>query len=404
MTDAEGGGPRVLFVTGPGGDGTSTVAAATAFAAARDGAAVLLLSAEPAGRLTGLLGAAPPVWPALPPPGPRGGGPDAARVDPGAAFRTAVLAGQRHARPVLDALGATDLDDDELTDLPGSRDLALLHAVRTAHDAGRHDLIVVDLPPAADAVRLLALPEQLRRYLRRLLPPERRTARALRPFLAQLVGLPMPAQGLYEAADRWDTALAALARVVTGPGAAVRLVADPSPRSLALLHTARAGLALHGLALDAVIANRLPPEDTGAPGGRAARRRAAAAALAAGLPVPVVGVPLLDDEPGPGEPAAVPPPFPPAPPPAPVLEDRLAADGLLVWHLPVPGALREETGLVRRGDELVVTTGPFRRVLSLPAALRRCTVAGAALTDEGALAVRFAPDPARWPAGGAGTG
>ncbi len=47
---------------------------------------------------------------------------------------------------------------------------------------------------------------------------------------------------------------------------------------------------------------------------------------------------------------------------------------------------------MRRGDELVVTAGPFRRIVPLPSALRRCTVAGAALR-EGELRVRFAPDP-----------
>ncbi|MCO6723026.1 ArsA family ATPase, partial [Streptomyces sp. Vc714c-19] len=40
--------------------------------------------------------------------------------------------------------------------------------------------------------------------------------------------------------------------------------------------------------------------------------------------------------------------------------------------------------------------GPFRRIVPLPSALRRCTVAGAALR-EGVLAVRFTPDPRLWP-------
>lgn len=76
--------------------------------------------------------------------------------------------------------------------------------------------------------------------------------------------------------------------------------------------------------------------------------------------------------------------------------DRLAQDGVLVWHLPLPGAIRDELDLVRRGDELVVTAGPFRRIVPLPSVLRRCTVDGAALRD-GELCVRFAPDPGLWP-------
>ena len=70
---------------------------------------------------------------------------------------------------------------------------------------------------------------------------------------------------------------------------------------------------------------------------------------------------------------------------------------MLVWHIPLPGAIREELDLVRRGDELVVSVGQFRRIVPLPSALRRCTVDGAALR-EGELRIRFAPDPDLWPA------
>lgn len=83
------------------------------------------------------------------------------------------------------------------------------------------------------------------------------------------------------------------------------------------------------------------------------------------------------------------------------VEDRLTEDGKLVWHLPLPGATREELELVRRGDELTVGVGPYRRVLALPSALRRCRVSGAAL-NGGALRVRFTPDPGLWPGSGDG--
>ena len=78
------------------------------------------------------------------------------------------------------------------------------------------------------------------------------------------------------------------------------------------------------------------------------------------------------------------------------LIDRRAEDGVLVWHIPLPGALRDELDLIRRGDELVITAGPFHRIVDLPSALRRCTVDGAGLTD-GELRIRFRPDPALWP-------
>ena len=54
--------------------------------------------------------------------------------------------------------------------------------------------------------------------------------------------------------------------------------------------------------------------------------------------------------------------------------------------------------LARSGDELVLTVGGQRRRLTLPSGLRRCVAVGAAAGD-GAVRVRFRPDPQLWPRG-----
>ncbi|MFE9121023.1 ArsA family ATPase [Streptomyces sp. NPDC007172] len=372
---------RTVLVTGPGGAGRSTIAAATALAAARRGTRVTLLTSD---RLPGGLG-----------------GVTVRRIDSAAHFRAELLAFQDRAGAALDLLGASRLDAEELTELPGAEQLALLSALREAA-ADRPDLLVVDLPPADRALAALALPEQLRRYLRRLLPPERQAARSLRPVLAQLAGVPMPAQWLYETAARWDLELTAVQAVVEDPGTTVRLVAEPGPAAAEALRTARLGVAVHGLALDAVIANRLLPAETPDPwlAGLVAQQRKHLDELGQEFPV-VREVAHLGRDPrgdddlerlltGP-EPDA-------APAPRWEIEDRLAEDDVLVWRLPLPGAVKDGLALVRRGDELLLTVGPFRRIVPLPSALRRCAVTGAGLHD-GVLDIRFAPDPELWPRG-----
>lgn len=415
---------RTVLVTGPGGAGRTTVAAATALAAARRGHRTLLLSAD-----------AIPGFPDATEPTDVTDGLRFARVDSGEHFRTELLALQDQAFPVLDLLGGNRLDAEELTELPGSGQLALLHTLRRAaegdwsHDG--HELLVVDLPPLREALAVLALPEQLRRYLRRLLPPERQAARALRPMLAQLAGVPMPAQWLYETAARRDAELAAVQTLIEDRGTTVRLVAEPGPAAEDALRTARTGLALHGLRVDTLTVNRVLPRHSSdpwfaalaaqqekcvdhwyeewappppcarwptsagtrrgsttspfsAPGrtGPPPRRRATGrplrgrrSRLRTGRPDRRARrQPLVDRGPGrPGRPR-----------------------GGLVWCLPLPGAVKEELQLVRRGDELLLTVGPFRRIVELESALRRCTVSGAALTD-GVLRVRFTPDPGLWP-------
>ncbi|MEU8544381.1 ArsA-related P-loop ATPase [Streptomyces sp. NPDC048717] len=429
---------RIILVTGTGGAGRSTVAAGTALAEARAGRRVLFVTAAARGAAggasdgaaggvadgaVGLLagGAGAPAGRPHPVPldtpatAPGGGetfhGAGAGSLhllvpDPAGDFRREFLGFQDRSQTALDLLGATPFEEAELTELPGSGQVALLRAVRDAA-AGNWDLAVVELPPVTEALALLALPEQLRRYLRRLLPAERQAARALRPMLAQLAGVPLPAQWLYETTARWEAELAAVQDVIDSPDTAVRLVLEPGPAATGTLRTARLGLALQGLALDTVVANRVLPAGSFDPwfAGLAAEQHRHLAALREEHPglreLPHLGrAPRgLDDlallattggtgTGGPGLAAA----------PVRTVEDRRAEDGILVWHVPLPGAVKDGLGLVRRGDELLLSVGPFRRALPLPAALRRCTVTGAGLVD-GDLRIRFAPDPGLWPAG-----
>ncbi|MZD06354.1 ArsA family ATPase [Streptomyces sp. SID5785] len=361
---------RTLLVAGPGGAGRTTVAVATARQAVHDGLRTLLISAD--------------AVPSLP-------GAEVRRLIPADDFRDDLLALQERAGGVLEMLGAARLDADELTPLPGSTELALLRALRDSAD-GPHDLVVVDLPAGPAAVATLALPAQLRRYLRRLLPAERQAARALRPVLGRLAGVPMPAGWLYETAARWDAELAAAQDVIDAPGTAVRLVAEPTAAAAESLRVTRTGLALHGLPVEAVLANRVLPDGSTDPwlADAAARQRKVIAGWRSAHEIAHLG----------RDPEDALPDVPAAREPGPradwPVEDRIAEDGVLVWHIPLPGAVREELTLIRRGDELVVGAGPFRRIVPLPSAPRRCTVAGAGLV-EGELRVRFAPDPDLWP-------
>ncbi|MEU1230217.1 ArsA-related P-loop ATPase [Streptomyces sp. NPDC005828] len=369
---------RIILVTGPGGSGRTTLAAGTALAEARAGRRVLLVS-EDAEPLPGV---------------------ERLRPRPGADFRREFLALQARSAAALDLLGAAPFEDAELTELPGSRPFALLRALRDAAE-GDHDLAVVDLPPLDEALALLALPGQLRRYLRRLLPPERQAARALRPMLAQLAGVPMPAQWLYETTARWEAELAAVQAVVEAPATTVRLVVEPGPAAARALRTARLGLAVQRLALDAVVANRILPagsEDPWLAGLTAEQHRHLAELRTEGAGA-LCELPHLGRAPRGAEDLvllASPRPEKTDPVPEWAVEDRREEDGVLVWHIPLPGAVKEELSLVRRGDELLLTVGAFRRGVPLPGALRRCTVTGAGLVD-GDLRVRFTPDPGLWP-------
>ncbi|MET7638827.1 ArsA-related P-loop ATPase [Streptomyces sp. NPDC005438] len=399
------------MVTGLGGAGRTTVAAATAWAEARAGGGrrVLLLSPAPWTRLAPLLELADA--PATSPPPARAPwsaerpsalpGLTVARLDPAAGERRQVERLTEPGHALWEVLGTAPLAEEEVTPLPGAHTLYWLGVL--AHTATLADTtVVLDLPPLPETLRLLALPEQLRRYLARLLPAERQAARALRPLLAQLVGVPMPAPWLYETAARWDATLAHAQSTVEAPATRVRLVTEPGPHVVEPLRSARAGLALLQSRCDALVANRVLPPHAGEEPLRSLRRQQDAALGELERLAPTVRLPQLGLAPGTAEEleplvrelAGVAGERPPRH----RVEDRLTSEGRLVWHIPLPGAVREEVDLVRRGDELFLTVGPVRRALPLPSALRRCTVVGAALT-EGELRVRCEPDPGLWPRG-----
>ncbi|MEU6401751.1 ArsA-related P-loop ATPase [Streptomyces sp. NPDC046985] len=385
---------RTLLITGPGGSGRTTVSAGTALAAARDGADTLVLSADRTDALGAVLGTPTGAEPVRVAPRLTAWRPDAA-----AGFRADLAAFQERAATVLDLLGAARLDAEEVTPLPGAEELALLRALRDAALSERFDLLVVDLPAVPQALALLALPAELRRYLRRLLPAERQAARALRPVLGRLAGVPLPSAQLYETAGRWATELAAVEAVLADPGASVRLVAEPGPAGADAVRAAALGLAVHGLPVQDVVAARVLPEapaDSWLAGPAAQQRKALeewqqtyTVHQAAHLGRDPRGADDLADL---ALPAAGPAPGPVRWPVA----DQTAEDGVLVWRIPLPGAERDELELVRRGDELVLAAGPFRRIVPLPSVLRRCAVDGAALRED-ELRIRFAPDPALWP-------
>ena len=58
-------------------------------------------------------------------------------------------------------------------------------------------------------------------------------------------------------------------------------------------------------------------------------------------------------------------------------------------RLRLPFVTRDQVDLARSGDELVVTVGSYRRLLTLPASLARLQVTAARVDDEGVLRVSF---------------
>jgi arsenite-transporting ATPase len=365
---------RTLLVTGPGGAGSSTVAAATALAAARAGHRTRLLTAgAPA-----VAGLADEVAVQV--------------VAPGPAVEAAWAGHADQLAALVPALGLPPASS--VVPLPGAGEVALLVELGRVAAAGGTDVLVVDAGPVDRATALLGLPAALRWWSAQLAPPRLRVLAAVRSAAGR--GRP----GVLEAALAALTATEALVDRV--PDVEVHLVLPPDPRALPALRGSAAGVGLLGRPLAAATLARVLP---GGAGEWAAARAAAQDQVRVELHG--TGFPVGELAEAPRPPADVDAltalgvglPDLPAAPAGP--SSRREGTGW-VLDVPLPGAGRGEVELTRWGDELVVGVAGVRRSLPLDSLLRRCAVTSASVRDPGtpaaALAVRFVADPAQWPA------
>jgi arsenite-transporting ATPase len=395
---------RIVLFTGKGGVGKTTTASATALRLADRGLKTLLLSTDTAHSLADALAVeltdepqevAPSLW--------------AVQIDTQGRFEAAWRDVQAFLIDMLARGGVDPITADELTVLPGVDEVLALLAVRELAVTGHWDALVVDCAPTAETLRLLALPEALTWYLERVFPVHRRIAKGMRP-LASILGRgdALPPDSLFEALLRLNDELASVRRLLGDPQVtSVRLVLTPEAVVAAEARRTFTALALYGYSVDLVIANRVFPagDDAWRQGWAAAQQKQLERIREsfAGLPVrelpyrpaePVGAVALrevADELYG----------------PLPGVDPVAAAGGELlrvteegagfVLHLALPLAARADVDAARAGDDLVVTVGGHRRVLTLPSVLRRCTVAGGEF-DGRELRVRFRADPQRWPA------
>jgi arsenite-transporting ATPase len=288
---------RLHFFAGKGGVGKTTCAAATALAAAGAGQRVAVISTDPAhslgdavGRPLGRTARRLPV---------RAGVLEAVELDADRAL-TRWLAQRRRTLSTIAERG-TYLDDEDLGRLlrlsfPGVDELMALVELARLAERGRYELVVVDTAPTGHALRLLAMPETLRRIAAVL-----NDMYAKHRFLADSLGRGYRA----DAADRLIEALDADGRALT------ERLRDPArcrftwlllPERLALEETRDgvAALAAEGLHVTELVVNRVTAAAPGcAPclARRAEETRVIAETRRTFPDVPVLEIPALDREP-----------------------------------------------------------------------------------------------------------
>jgi len=389
-------------MTGKGGVGKTSVAAATARRCAARGLRTVILSTDPAhslgDSLEADLGPRPTsvgerLW--------------AQQIEAQHEMEANWGAVQDWLGRLLADRGVMGIAAEELTVPPGMDELFSLLQIREHHASGEFDAIIVDCAPTGETLRLLSFPDVAQWWLDKVLPWERRLVAAARPFARTLLDVPLPDEDVFSEVQRLTTNLIAMNDILRDrEHTSIRLVMNPDRMVIREAQRTFTYLNLYGYLTDAVVVNRIfPAEVADSYFGPWRERQAENLELvregfgpvplltARYFPEEVVGAPMLDqlgDELfAEHEPEAV-------------LHSELAqritsVDGHTVLSIPVPFADRSEVQLSKVGQELIVRTAGGKRTIILPSALARHRPTGAKL-EAGTLEVSFEDDrPRRGP-------
>lgn len=383
---------RLILVTGKGGVGKTTLAAATAHRCAAAGLRTCVASTDTAHSLGDVLDVelsstpsevAHHLW--------------AVHIDAHEQMRSSWGQLQAYLRGLVEQAGLSEVQAEELAVVPGLGDVLTLAAVVELAETGEHDVVVLDCAPSAETIRLLSLPHVMGWWLERLLPslPD---LGALVPFIETGLGIPVPGRDAFAAGRILIERLREAERVLNDPArTVVRLVTTPEQVVVSETRRTATYLSLFGYRVDAVIANRVLPiqDDTFWAGWRADQEEQLERLRTDLAPVPVletlvfgrpvVGLDALavlgeslhpDDDPTgtlSNEPA--------------IRFDGRSAEML---RLRLSGVERGEVKVGRRGGELHLRMGPYHRVVALPDALAGRSVCGARVAGD-ELLVEFEP-------------
>ncbi len=383
---------RTILYTGKGGVGKTSVAAATARRCAAAGLRTVVLSTDPAHSLADSLGV------------PLGGEPT--QVGDGL-WGQQVQAQEEMERnwsgmqdwlgELLVERGVDRISAEELTVPPGMDELFSLLQIKRRHEEGEWDVVVVDCAPTGETLRLLSFPDVARWWLEKIFPQQSRILDAARPFARAVLDVQLPGEAVLDEVNALVGNLIAMNEILRDrERVSIRLVMTPDRMVVDEARRTFTYLNLYGFLTDAVVVNRIFPEEVGEYFGtwRERQQETLHEVESAFAPVPILRAPYFADE-------VV----------GPEMLDELSAalfgdrDAAAILHrsltheldvgphraklrLDLPFAEKGDIQLKKVGQELIVRVDGHKRTLMLPPALAGYRPAGASFRD-GALELSF---------------
>jgi arsenite-transporting ATPase len=367
---------RIIVHTGKGGVGKTSISAATALRCAEMGLRTAVISTDTAHSLSDSLdvkiGPEPVkitdnLW--------------AQEVDARYSMDKYWGRIQKYMLSVLNQRQVNEIVAEEVTILPGLEEGAHLLWINKFVEDGNHDVLIVDAAPTAETLRLLSLPDTSRWWFQRITSLMRgATGRLLRPISRPLIGAELPDDVTLDSIDGLFNTLDRVRELLADPTqSSLRLVINPERMVIKETQRTYTYLNLYGYPVDAVLCNRVIPDEVTDPYFSAWKKHQATNLefiREAFGDLPLLKAPMFDDEIGgikklrhladalygDRDPTEIM-----------VREQthRIESDGNGGYNLivPLPFAEKNELDLYRSADELTLRVGPYRRNIVLPYAL-----------------------------------
>ncbi|TVX93706.1 ArsA family ATPase [Paenibacillus agilis] len=385
---------RILLYTGKGGVGKTSVAAATAVKLASEGYRTLVLSTDAAHSLSDSLdiplGSEPVqvaerLW--------------GLEVDSVRETEKHWGAVQSWLTGMMNWAKLNDVSTEEMLVFPGMEELFSLLQIKRHADSGNYDIIIVDCAPTGETLRLLSYPNVMSWWMEKIFPYERRLIKLVRP-VAKIVtgGMELPDDKVMNNIESFVHELEELHKLILDPAiTSVRLVMIPEKMVVSEARRAFTYLNLFGFNTDAVIVNRVLPEEAAVgywDEWRTIHAKYEEEIQNSFSPLPILRIPLMKSEvvgqsmlqkiseQAFGEQDA-----------GAVLhvgrvQEIRKEDDVYYLDLTLPFMHKEDLQLSQKGDELTVQAGPYKKKVLLPRALFGRSIAGARFIDQ-KLSIKF---------------